>query len=612
MTSETERQLLEVLSRPVETGDTWSKRLGVIESLIAELFGGEPQRHLLAGASRADVLVRHDDRPSIGIELKATRRPDHVASIRSWTSNLLGASVSARRLLRSDARLAAVLLFTEPETSVQHPSNDASSGSWDSRSLTAPVGRLLRDETGAGYDDVLLGFAGNDLQWVHVSASEGQAHLESQLARPFETDQVVSALLDQPAPKLEGAAPDTPTTVRPRRFLLVADEWRSGQGGISTVNRELAIALAANGADVAVAVPIAAQEDVDAATDSGVSLVAPVMVPGLSERELMLLRPVFTEPDWEPDVIVGHGRVLGPYAAALQQESFPAARRVHIVHTDAEELESVKIADNTPAMLRTEERRLLERDLAQSADLVVGIGPTLAESITDDLRGGTRQPPVICLIPGLREGVVFAPSPAPTRNQILFVGRADDFHSKGLDLVANALVEVVDGWPKDSPHPPTLIIRGVPPAMEQEVRDRLTEIMGSQDRFRLRTYVADDDEIARDLANAKVLVMPSLYEGFGLSAYEAIAAGVPVLISAQSGLARWLRDIAADTNPTSILTTKVESGNLPEASWTAALQEVLTRNLDARNRAAQLRDAIATHVSWPASAEALNEALDAL
>ena len=58
----------------------------------------------------------------------------------------------------------------------------------------------------------------------------------------------------------------------------------------------------------------------------------------------------------------------------------------------------------------------------------------------------------------------------------------------------------------------------------------------------------------RALADAEVVVMPSYSENFGMSAAEAMAAGVPVLVSSQAGISEWVSDFQAGivTEPDSI------------------------------------------------------------
>src|SRR5262249_52929681 len=154
------------------------------------------------------------------------------------------------------------------------------------------------------------------------------------------------------------------TVPRRTRFLLVADEWSSNTGGISTLNRELAIALAYADVDVHVVVPAAVQDERDAALKHGVYLVSPEAIPGITRNQLLLARPTFSDESYEPDVVIGHGRLFGPYACALQRLYFPAAKRVHVVHMDPDRLEDAKQDPGGPSrMLTSNQRRELEVQL---------------------------------------------------------------------------------------------------------------------------------------------------------------------------------------------------------------------------------------------------------
>src|SRR5918999_5248329 len=53
-------------------------------------------------------------------------------------------------------------------------------------------------------------------------------------------------------------------------------------------------------------------------------------------------------------------------------------------------------------------------------------------------------------------------------------------------------------------------------------------------------YIQDRQQLYSELSKASVALMPSWHEGFGLVAWEAIAAGVPVIVSKHSGVYRLL------------------------------------------------------------------------
>ncbi len=70
----------------------------------------------------------------------------------------------------------------------------------------------------------------------------------------------------------------------------------------------------------------------------------------------------------------------------------------------------------------------------------------------------------------------------------------------------------------------------------------LARRLGVDERIRFTGWL-DVEEIAQELANASVVVMPSLWpEPFGLVGIEALAAGRPVIASATGGILDWLED----------------------------------------------------------------------
>ena len=83
--------------------------------------------------------------------------------------------------------------------------------------------------------------------------------------------------------------------------------------------------------------------------------------------------------------------------------------------------------------------------------------------------------------------------------------------------------------------PGHLLIRGWGrPAHVRVLRERITTL-GIGDRVDWRPY-APEDELPDLYRQARMLLLPSLYEGFGLTALEAMACGTPVVVSNRSSL----------------------------------------------------------------------------
>jgi glycosyltransferase involved in cell wall biosynthesis len=64
---------------------------------------------------------------------------------------------------------------------------------------------------------------------------------------------------------------------------------------------------------------------------------------------------------------------------------------------------------------------------------------------------------------------------------------------------------------------------------------------------------ASGDELVQLYRGARMLVMPSLYEGFGLPVLEAMACGVPVVTSHVSSLPEVVGDAAVLVDPTDVM-----------------------------------------------------------
>lgn len=70
--------------------------------------------------------------------------------------------------------------------------------------------------------------------------------------------------------------------------------------------------------------------------------------------------------------------------------------------------------------------------------------------------------------------------------------------------------------------------------MYQEIFEEIKKLK-IKDRVVFTGYVPDED-VPYLLAGAEAYVLPSLYEGFGIPAIEAMATGVPVVVSRVSSL----------------------------------------------------------------------------
>ena len=99
------------------------------------------------------------------------------------------------------------------------------------------------------------------------------------------------------------------------QVTILASEWGSSKGGLSTINRELAIQLAKFSClEVTFFLPKCSDKDKKAADSHGISIVEAVRRPGYNELDWLSFPPGHLT----IDVVVGHGAKLGHQAQLTQ------------------------------------------------------------------------------------------------------------------------------------------------------------------------------------------------------------------------------------------------------------------------------------------------------
>ncbi|MFD9029548.1 glycosyltransferase [Streptomyces sp. NPDC059567] len=396
--------------------------------------------------------------------------------------------------------------------------------------------------------------------------------------------------------------------------LVVATEWSSGSGGLSTFNRHLCAALAAAGAQVFCVVLEADASEVTDAKEKGVTLLTHAGAPGAPDYGRLTRRPALPY-GMEPDLVIGHARITGPAAAHLTEDYFPRARRLHFVHMAPDEIEWHKLGDSGGRARQAEERTEIERELGATAHRVVAVGPALKRRFDNELWGsGVLEP--LRLDPGFDvstfAGGRGSAGPVDTSarrtpppdglHKVLFVGRTEDVRLKGVDLAARACGLVHDLRARTAGEQIELFVRGAPLELADEQQRLIQTWSGSPGLpVVVRPYAADPRKLESDILRAGLVVMPSRSEGFGLVGQEAILRGVPVLVSDRSGLAQLLREhLGADADHLIVPVT----GNFDAdaEAWAARIETCLAGREEAFERMHFVRSRLASRVTWAAAA----------
>lgn len=166
---------------------------------------------------------------------------------------------------------------------------------------------------------------------------------------------------------------------------------------------------------------------------------------------------------------------------------------------------------------------------------------------------------------------------APWERIIYFIGRM--VHEKGAHLLVQALPIV-----RSMGFQAKLVIAG---GGERGHLEKLAGEAGVWDHVFFTGRVSDAER-DRLYKIADVAAYPSLYEPFGIVALEAMAAGVPVVVSDAGGLAEVVEH--------NVSGTKIYAGDVGSLAW--GIQHVLRDPAHARWMAENARERVATIFSW--------------
>ena len=334
----------------------------------------------------------------------------------------------------------------------------------------------------------------------------------------------------------EGLEEETPTSASDRMLdvTLLSTEWKSSKGGFSTINRELATQLAKHSdVKVSVYVPQCSEEDKTIAASLNVKIIEAEELPGFEPVDWLSSVPE----NHAMDCVIGHGVQLGRQIPLIKRQN-PYCKWVQIFHTAPEDLgmyESYK-----EAIFKAEPKHLGEVKLCELANQVVAVGPKLADAFARYLRPSKRDQDVLTLTPGIFNEFLSVEQATEERNTfcVLVFGHGDseDFKLKGHDIAVQAVAEL-----KDASY--QLMFVGAPTGKEDEVAERLLQHGIPPSQLTVCSFKERRDQLANLFREVDLAIMPSRTEGFGLTALEALSAGLPVLVSGNSGLGVALKEV---------------------------------------------------------------------
>jgi hypothetical protein len=360
--------------------------------------------------------------------------------------------------------------------------------------------------------------------------------IEAQNPAPKQSEKKVEAPEAIPDPD---APIQEPTANKTINILLVASEWSSSKGGLSTLNRQLAIALAEEGHRVTCLVPKAESADKSSARAQKVTLIDA----GAEEPGTAPFHALDNLYHWQPsdgdhyDLVIGHDLITGRHAYQIKKKL--NARLAIVYHTIPDEIELYKHENFKHGSEKGDQKSKIQKSLCQHACVNIAVGPRILDHVRN------YSPDALYLVPPINRDFMTVKGKvgdAKSPTWFYFVGRMEDASLKGWGLLLAACVQ---GQEQGIIGNFKLRLRGFDDFSYAELdKDRSKLPVSSK----IKSYAIDLGDLIDDFNSIDCLVMPSRAEGYGLVTVDAISATRVFLISDQSGVFQEIQALVEGTD----------------------------------------------------------------
>ena len=319
------------------------------------------------------------------------------------------------------------------------------------------------------------------------------------------------------------------------KITFVIEEWsRSTKGGRSTFMRQMAIVLSRlENVEICILIPCASPEDREDAQKYNIKVFEPETYTAYKPVDCLQYPPQ----GFSTDVIISYGIKPGRHGQVLKNNL--GCKWVHVVLRNAEE--TVFFQKNRGAISEGQKQYKLEVELCKKADMVLTVGSQLEESFNSALHH-CKEDHIFNLIPGIfYESFVEQKQYRNSKTfEILVFGRgnAEDFEHEGLHVAAEAVAQL-------NKYEPCYFLKvvGAPEGEQEKLAERLQGLGISCNNLTVKSSGEERTKLAQQFSKVDLVLMPSGTGAFGLTALEALSAGVPILITQNSGLAEALEEV---------------------------------------------------------------------
>ncbi|XP_078594969.1 uncharacterized protein LOC144872550 [Branchiostoma floridae x Branchiostoma japonicum] len=384
--------------------------------------------------------------------------------------------------------------------------------------------------------------------------------------------------------------------------LLINDEYGTSKGGISTINCQVGQMLFEANAVVYCTALLVPKQDQEAADRDGVQLIGPDLM-GKTEPTLDWLTYYHSVhfPDLPKDVtcIIGHADITDTAARNIWDQRYPQADLVTINHVLPEDTDYYKGGRKA---MKAGEKVADMLDKSNNAKAAFSVGKRIYDDFDTKYKGEKKpQSHHIFLPKPSKMFLTIDVRPEGEQKVVLSIGRVRKVEKlKGHDLIALTMREVVKviknaRW----------CVRGINEGDFEAIK-KILEKSGYLNPI-LRPYGTQED-IRNDMVKAHLVLMPSRSEPFGLVGLEAIAAGIPVLISDKTGLAELILDLAKQGKISAehrnvIVKTNVNDSDLEGdvRRWASKIVDILKNTESEFQKAAQFKRELVESRYWEES-----------
>lgn len=327
-------------------------------------------------------------------------------------------------------------------------------------------------------------------------------------------------------------------------FVFIIDDWGYSKGGINVFNKLLCEAMSrlAHSKVVCVVQNVSADKERQT-TENGIEI---LYISKENNNEKIIAKKIMNITCKDSKIIfVGHDVQTGKMAIKCKKR-FLNSKCIIIHHMAYAEYYPILNMDYEVS----EAKENLQREVLQQADMVFANGVTLEKS-AQDIVGD--EVPVFRIYPGVSEV-------EPRKNinntfKVVTFGRIEQ--GKGLKKNNTIIKETylalaawADFTKKYCREEETIMKiygkNGDDNSVDKEMEELLKQYSDKVYAVSIVPYMENRKQLLTKLSEFSLCLVLSLREGFGLTALEAVSAGVPLIVSKRSGFYKSLEELRLD------------------------------------------------------------------